>query len=242
MAAQPQADTVVEAIAEPSVALEELRAAILEDEEASDLPIFSRTGIFAGVIAVAVFAGAMWLWSGRTHKSEANVQASGSPSAEAPAEIPSPLNLPQNTSELASHPSAADASTLPSTLDVARRDDTTRPAVVRKPPESQRASRAQIVVGLNRFTRVNPKLLHNPDRIYFDLGPGTSPKLSKSSIGRATGSTLVRRIRIGHADDGHTRVVLDLERPCKYQAKVSRTPPYKLIINIRRAERGRRTS
>jgi hypothetical protein len=240
-AARPQADTAIGAVAEPFLDLEGLRAAILQDAEPSNLPIFSRTVIIAGVIACVLLAGTMWLWYGRTHKADANVQASGPPSAEpAPVAIPAPVDLTQRTSEPAPRPSTADAATLPSTLEVARSDESTKSVVAPKRTEHQGTSHAQIVVNLNRFSRVNPKLLHKPDRIYFDLSPGTRPKVGKSSVSRA-GNRLVRRIRIGHAENGHARVVLDLRRPCEYQAKVSSTPPYKLIINIR-ADRGRGTS
>lgn len=240
-AARPQADTAMDAAPEPSLDLEELRAAIQQDVEHSNFPIFSRTGIVAGVIACALLAATMWLWYGRTHKADANAQASSSPSGDpAPAAIPAPVNLTQSTSEPAPRPSTSDAAPVPSTLEVSRSGESTKPAVAPKRTEHQGASHAQVVVDLNRFAHVNPKLLHNPDRIYFDLSPGTRPKVSKSSALRA-GNRLVRRIRIGPGENGHTRVVLDLRRPCQYQAKVSSTPPYKLIINIR-AEQGRGTS
>lgn len=240
-AAQPRADTAIEAVAEPSLDLEGLRAAILQDAEQSNLPIFSRTAIIAGVIACVLLAATMWLWYGRTHKADASVQASGSPSAEpAPAVMRAPVDLTQRTSESAPGPSTADATSHPSTLEVARSDESTKSAVVPKRTEHQGTSHAQIVVNLDRFSRVKPKLLHKPDRIYLDLSPGTRPKVSTSSVSRA-GNRLVRRIRIGHAENGRARVVLDLRRPCEYQAKVSSTAPYKLIINIR-ADRGRGTS
>lgn len=240
-AARPQADAAMDAVAEPSQKLEELRAAILQDAERSNLPIYSRTAVIAGVIACAIAAGTMWLWYSRTHKAEANVQASGSPSADSvPAAIPAPVSPTQSTLESAPRPSAADVAALRSTVGVAQSDESTKLAVAPRRTEPQGASHAQIVVNLNRFTQVTPKLLHNPDRIYLDLSPGTRPKISKSSALRA-GNPLVRRIRIGHAENGHTRLVLDLRRPCRYHANVSSRPPYRLTINIR-ADRGRGTS
>jgi PilZ domain-containing protein/AMIN domain-containing protein len=239
--AQPQPDTAMDAVGERLLDLEGLQTAILQDAESTHLPIFSRTGILAGVIGCALLAGTMWLWYGRTHKSDANTQASSSPPAEvASVATPAPTDLTQNASEPAPAHSTADAAAVPSTAEVSRSGESKKSEAVPIRNEHRGASHAQIIIDLNRFTQVNPKLLHNPDRIYFDLIPGTRPKLSKGST-LGSGNRLVRRIRIGHAENGHTRVVLDLLRPCHYQAKISPTLPYKLIINIRE-ERVRGTS
>ncbi len=246
VAAPPQADMEIDLIAEtssndtavePSLDLEALKAAIREDARASRVPLLSWAPVIAGVMGCAVLGGAIWLWYSRSREVGTNLQASLI--AGAATVNPSPQNLTQTTSQVASPPTAADTTTLPSTSTIAERDKSPKSAIIPQPPESRRASRAQIVVTLSRFTRLNPKLLHNPERIYFDLNSDTSPKLSKSSVNNATESRLVRRIRIGHTENGHTRLVVDLQRPCEYQTKLSASPPYKLIINIRAQKRKR---
>jgi hypothetical protein len=237
--AQPRVDTAMDVVGERVLDLEGLRAAILQDSEPSHLPIFSRTGVLAGVIACTLLVGTMWIWHSGTHKSAANEQASSAPPVEVtPVATPAPTELTQSSLDSAPRQAMADAAAVPSTLGVSRSGESKKSAVVPKRDEHRGAAHAQIIVTLNRFTRVNPQLLHNPERIYFDLSPGTRPNKG-STLGND--NRLVRRIRIGHAENGHTRVVLDLRRPCRYQAKISPTSPYKLIINIS-AERVRRPS
>jgi PilZ domain/AMIN domain len=248
LAPEPQADTDIDAVAEPSpdrvgspgLDLEQLRAAILRDAEPSNLLIFSWKGILAGVIACTLLAGTVWVWYGRTHQSDANVKTSSSRDAELTPVAMSTPTVTQSPLEAASRQSTTEVSPVSNTLENSQSGESNKPVVVPKHNDHRGVSHEQIVVNLNRFTPVKAKLLHNPDRIYFDLSPGTRPKLSERfTLG--SGSRLVRRVRIGHAEDGHTRVVLDLRQQCDYQANISRMPPYKLIINIR-AERNRGTS
>jgi AMIN domain-containing protein len=160
------------------------------------------------------------------------VQTSGSLSAEpAPAAVSAPESVTRSTSDQIPGALSADAPAVPTRLEI-RPAQSVKSAVAQKRTEHHGASHEQIVVNLNRFAHVNPKLLHHPDRIYFDLSPGIRPKLLQTADLRSE-SRLVQQIRIGHGKGGMTRVVLELRRPCQYLAKVSPTPPYQLIINVR---------
>jgi hypothetical protein len=218
--------------------------AILQEDEATDRPLLSRTGLVALGVGCVLLAASVWAWYGRTHRAvvEAHVaaaQTSDTPTTESPSSTNSAAATPaQSTAELAgpSHLDTAKGGSLPNVPQTRAPES----PVSSRQVQHQGDSRAQLVVTLNRFTRVNAKRLHNPDRIYFDLSPGIHPKISKGLESRA-GNHLVRRIRIGRAKDGHTRVVLDLLRPCEYHASVSSAPPYRLTINIR-AGRGKGNS
>jgi hypothetical protein len=230
---QPQTDREIGVTPEQScLDLEGLRAAILEDVDAdSHLSIFKRTGIIAVAAACLLLVAGIWVWYIRANKASTNVQESGIPSAEAtPVAVQVPQNLPQTTSEPDPRPRTY-LPAVPMVSGLAQGNNSAKPVVIPTTPAKQHASHARIVINVSRFSRIKPKLLQNPDRIYFDLSPGT--RVDPSSVRRAEGNRLVRRIRVGHAQDGHTRLVLDLQRRCDYQARITKTAPYQLIISLR---------
>ncbi len=243
-AAQPQTnndDSAAQLSSFDEVELLALRSAILADGETRKPLPLSRMAIAAAVIGCSLFGGSLWLWHARSVQGDTKVQASEQPPAEV---APAVMSVPANSELQAPHMApglSADAAGIQSTPQVARSDELTKPAAAPSQTEHHPApSHTQIIVKLNRPARVNPKLLHNPERIYFDLSPGTRPELAQRSA-LTRHDRLVSRIRIGRAGNGYTRVVLDLRRPCHYRSEVSSTPPYKLTINIR-AEKGRGTT
>jgi len=173
-APEPQAEIDKDAAAElspdrdvgaPGLDLEQLRAEILRDAEPRHHLIFSWKGILAGVIACTLLAGIMWVWYGRTHQSDANVQTSSSRDGEVtPVAMTAPA-VNQSPVEVASRQSTTEVSTVSNTQGSSQSGEFNKPAVVPKHNEHRGASHEQIIVNLNHFTPVKAKLLHNPDRL-----------------------------------------------------------------------------
>lgn len=229
---QPE-DEMFGELEEPNVdaagRIDALRA-LLADTEASEVSFFrNHLGTMAALIAFALFGAGIWVWHARGDHGPDNASTAASAEA-APGAASTATDPALPAQEIVPSALPPDRATIPSAQEVPR--VSTRPSVAAARPQRRARPHAQIVMALNRFVPVHPKLLRNPDRIYFDVRPGTHGEISQASLLKAN-DRLVSRIRIGHAQSGYTRVVLDLRQRCQYQAKVSSTAPYKLIINLR---------
>ncbi len=224
---QQTADEKLDAVEESngSADVDELRAILAEAEAGENAFLHKHLGMIAALVAFALFGIGVWIWHARADHRSAEVKASAAPPTETVPVAPAVASPALPAQETARAPEVK----IPAPQAPPR--VSARPSIASARPQHGAQRHAQIVMKLNRFARVHPKLLRNPDRIYFDLGPGTHGEISQASLLRAN-DRLVSRIRIGRAQAGYTRVVLDLRQRCQYQAKVSSTPPYRLIINL----------
>ncbi len=222
-----------------------LRAA-LEDNPDQDSAAGLRTFVVAAAVTGALLAVvAVWAW--HTHRPPTTLLAAADNEAAAPATVadneaiaPTTVLAPPAVMPTTAQPTTRSAPAVPSAAAHPQaREGRTETIAHRHENQPTRRPRAvEIVVTVNRFDRVSPKVLRDPDRIYFDLSPGTNLRLPSRSY---SGNTLLRRMRVGRARDGRTRVVLDLYRSCEYEVKVSRTRPHQLTIRLW-AGHGRRVS
>jgi AMIN domain/PilZ domain len=229
-----------------SASLAELRTALLMDEEPRKYPWSRIAPIIGAAIACTLLGGCLWLWRARIDQSPAGMAAqapnvppvsaplsAGLPSANADIRIPEPVANAADPVVSTSSPGAtappAEIQSLPEPHPHAK----SRASAIVVQSHSA-AESTEVVVKLSRLARLHPKMLRNPDRIYFDLSASTRAELPRGpALPLNTG--LVRRIRVGHRAKGQTRLVLDLAEPCKYTYELSQTVPPNLKIKLRPA-------
>jgi len=91
-----------------------------------------------------------------------------------------------------------------------------------------------IELELNRPVELHAEALHHPERVFVDLlNTDIAPEMGSAAgiITQDVSDTRVQRVRVA-CRGAATRVVLDLNCPCKYSYKMSQQPPYRLVVAV----------
>ena len=141
------------------------------------------------------------------------------------AALPSETNPPQ-------------ASNVPALLAAAAPQPATGPVLISGITSFTKASSAQVTVDLQGPVKYGAYRLHNPERLYFDL---QHAELAPSLLGRSVvlDGSLVRTIRSAQRGPDVSRVTLETNGRCKYQASIL-PDPYRLIIELQQRPSARK--
>ncbi len=94
----------------------------------------------------------------------------------------------------------------------------------------------EIAIELRGAVLLRAAQLHDPERVYFDIGDNGRTQRSKGRLRShrevSVSDDRVIRVRISCWESGSVRVVLDLKRPCKYSYRLSPGPPSRLILAL----------
>lgn len=97
---------------------------------------------------------------------------------------------------------------------------------------------AQVSIDLQGPVQYRAYRLHNPERLYFDLqNADLAPPLLGRSV--ALNEGLIRKIRSAQHGPDVSRVTLETEGRCKYQASIL-PDPYRLIIELQQRPSARK--
>lgn len=130
--------------------------------------------------------------------------------------------LPSQTKPQASNAPALSAAPVP--------QPATGPVLISDITSFTKASSAQVTIDLQGPVKYRAYRLHNPERLYFDL---QYAELAPSLLGRSVvlDGSFVRKIRSAQRGPDVSRVTLETEGRCQYQASIL-PDPYRLIIEL----------
>jgi hypothetical protein len=120
------------------------------------------------------------------------------------------------------------ASPLPQTVAIG-------PAILQGVKYNSQPDFTSIAIELSGPVKVNAEQLPNSERIYFDLdetriAPEVIDALHTKII--PVGDRLVNRLRVAQKSKDVARVVIDLNRACKYTYLMSEAPPFRLLVEL----------
>ena len=125
------------------------------------------------------------------------------------------------------------ASPLPQTVAIG-------PAIFQEVKYNSQPDFTSIAIELSGPVKVKGKQLANPERIYFDLAetriaPEVLDALHTKII--PVRDRLVNRLRVAQKSEDVARVVIDLNRACEYTYLMSEAPPFRLVVELRPADK-----